>query len=264
MTNKSNKIWIWGYVMSKVPEKMAFVPDLTYCSLETAANYMCADNVVFMNSTHNLEDLNEDLFKYVADRKQVLCGLTHGKYAEAAREVSLFSKSHPNIVGAIIDDFLDSVGPSAKMTVEELAEVSNALKSENPSLKLYVVRYSRQEIHEIDPYLEYIDGINFWVWVSTEHYWRYQYPIDILKLQEIGKPVLQGVFMHNYGEGWIPQDINMLKLQIPSIFSFLRTGKLEGCVILQNGWFCREDHREQVQWLKNYLDWYLGTITVRD
>ena len=29
--------WIWGYTMKKVPEKLPYMPEETYCSLETAA-----------------------------------------------------------------------------------------------------------------------------------------------------------------------------------------------------------------------------------
>lgn len=86
-----------------------------------------------------------------------------------------FLKCLTNVTGAIIDDFRDSVGPSANMSVAELKKVYEALKSKNPALKLYLVRYSRQDQKELIPYLDYFDVINFWVWVSTDHYWRSLY-----------------------------------------------------------------------------------------
>ncbi len=40
-------------------------------------------------------------------------------------------------------------------------------------------------------------------------------------------------------------------------------GKIEGFIILQNGWLDRETHRPQVQWIKQHLDWLFGTHTAR-
>lgn len=70
-----------------------------------------------------------------------------------------FLKCLANVTGAIIDDFRDSVGPGANMSVAELKKVYEALKSENPALKLYLVRYSRQDQKEVIPYLDYFDVI---------------------------------------------------------------------------------------------------------
>ena len=260
----NNKLWVWGYVPDKVPGMMPFVNQETWCSLETAGSYLRADNAVYMNSTSDMNSLNDTLFACMKDFKQVVCGLQHGKYAETAEAVSRFSLTHPNVTGAIIDDFRDSVGPSANMSVAELKKVYEALKSENPALKLYLVRYSRQDQKELIPYLDYFDVINFWVWVSTDHYWRSLYHYDIEEIHKLGKPVMQGTFMHNYGEDWdqpIPMD--MLRLQCPKIADEIRTGMVDDWIILQNGWFCRENHREQVQWLKNYLEWFCGTWTRR-
>lgn len=261
----NNNLWVWGYVLDQIPGSMPFVNMETHCSLETAADYLNADNAVFMNSTTDRNSLNDTLFAHMKGFRQVVCGLQHGKYAETAEMVSRFSKTHPNVTGAIIDDFRDSVGPSAKMSVEDLKRVYEALKSENPELKLYLVRYSRQDQKELIPYLDYFDVINFWVWVSTDHYWRSQYHYDIEAIRSVcDKPILQGTFLHNYGEDWdAPIPMDMLKLQCPKIADELRAGTVSDWIVLQNGWFCRENHREQIQWLKAYLDWFRGTWTRR-
>ncbi len=261
----NNNLWVWGYVLDSVPGPMPFVLRPTHCSIETAAEYLHADNAVFMNSTSDRHALNDELFTHMKGLKQVVCGLEHHKYAETAEMISRFSIDHPNVTGAIIDDFRDSVGPSANMSVDDLKEVYEALKSANPALKLYLVRYSRQDAEELIPFLDYFDVINFWVWVSTDHYWRTLYHYDIEKLRTVcNKPILQGTFMHNYGEDWeaaIPMD--MLKLQCPKIADEMRDGTVSDWIFLQNGWFCRENHREALQWLKEYLEWYRGTWTRR-
>lgn len=262
----NNKLWCWGYVLPKVPGPMMFVNQETYCSLETGADYLHAENLVFMDSTTSVKNLSEELFQHVVRFKQIVCGLDHTDYVAAAKAISHFSLTHPNVTGAILDDFLEEHAPSKCMTVEQLKAIYEALKSENSKLKLYVVRYSRQDQKVILPYLDYIDVINFWVWVSTDHYWRYQYEDHIWMLKnQFKKEVMQGIFLHNYGENWddpIPMD--MLKLQLNKVGMAYRRGDIGSIVVLQNGWFCRENHMEQLQYVKNYFEWLTGTTTIRN
>lgn len=261
-----NKLWVWGYVApDRVPtSSIAFVKRSVWCSMESGAEYLQARRAVFMDSTSDRNRLCDRYFQYVAGMDEVICGLEHGHYAETARMVSEFSLSHPNVRGAVIDDFLDEVGPSQSMTVDALREIYENLKSVNHALKLYVVRYSRQNMDDIMPYLPYIDVINFWVWISTDHYWRYQYEQDILTMtRKYRKPILQGFFLHDYGDSGGAQPMEMVKLQIPRMARELLRGRVEGIVVLQPGWFAEEDHREQIQWVKNYFDWFHGVHTFR-
>ncbi len=267
--------WVWGYTMKKVPEQLPYLHKKTYCSLETAANYLGADRVIFMNSSHSLDNYDDEQFKYIADKKEVLIALTSdNRYIkEGAKRASEFSLKYPNITGVVIDDFLDTpVGPCSDFSVEDIRELYQNVKSKNPNLKVWVVRYSRHPIEQIEPYLDFIDGIIWWVWVDTEHYWRYQYPIDLKKLGAYKKPVLQGVYLHNYGENLDqPVDLNMLKIIMPRVAKAMRNSSsyygmadVQGCVILQNGWMGEETHREQTQWLKSFIDYHKGTTTIRE
>ncbi len=264
MMKKSN-LWVWGYTLDKIPSEMPFVDRPTHCSIETAADYLEAENIVYMDSSLDIGALHDNRFQYVSKYQNVLCGLTHGQYLESAEALSGFSLTHPNICGAIIDDFYDGIGPSRNMTVAELKTIQRELKSRNPALKLFVVRYDHQDQNVILPYADFFDGICYWIWVSTEHAWSASYHPDILKMKRLfNKPILQGTFIHNYGEDYgdpIPMD--KLQLQCRKISEEIQRKNIDGWVILQNGWFCRHDHREQIQWLKNYLDWFYGTTTFR-
>ena len=104
MEDFGNKLWVWGYVMDKIPGFVPFVNEPTSCSLETACRYLGADNAVFMNSMHDIDALDDGLFSHLRDRKNVVCALTHGKYAESAERISAFSLTHPNVCGAVLDD----------------------------------------------------------------------------------------------------------------------------------------------------------------
>lgn len=261
-----NNLWVWGYVAKEIPAALPFVNRPAYCSLETGADYLGADNVMFLNPLHDMETLNDELFQYVTRFDNVLCGLTHEKYEECAEKVSRFSLKHPNIKGALIDDFLSITGPSAHMTVAETKAVYDALKCANPALKLYVVRYETQDQRDLIPYLDYIDVVNYWIWVSTEHRWKADYTEEIYKIrfQLKNKPILQGIFLHHYGDDNNAMPLELLKLQVPKIASLIRSGVLDGWAVLQNGWFSSDAHREQLQFLKQYFEWFYGTMTRSD
>lgn len=265
---KNNQIWVWGYVLENVPGPMKFVDGLTECSLETAADYLGADNVIYMDSCTDSRNLDDRLFKYVSKYKQVICGLDHEGYVDCARKVSEFSLAHPNVIGALIDDFREVTGPSRNMTPDQLLEVRNALKSVNPDLKLYIVWYHmRLELEDLLEFRDGFDGISLWCWNSTDHFWKALYSErDLARLNFLmpEKEILQGQFLHAFGDGNVAQPMDQLKLQCSRIGEQLRCGAIEGWVILQNGYFCRESHHEQVQYLKNYLDWFVHTRTRRD
>ena len=84
----NNNLWVWGYVLDKIPDNVLFTDRRSFCSLETAAEYLGADNVVFMNSAADRNALNDGLFQHLSKCKRVVCGLQHGAYVETARMVS--------------------------------------------------------------------------------------------------------------------------------------------------------------------------------
>src|SRR3989339_1464479 len=103
MPSLQDKAWVWGYVIDgPIPGKVPWAPNNTSgCSLETAADYVQAPNVVFMNSNHSLDTLTDAFFKPLSRCKQIICGLRHGAYAETAGKVSRLSKTIPNITGGL-------------------------------------------------------------------------------------------------------------------------------------------------------------------
>jgi hypothetical protein len=177
---------------------------------------------------------------------------------------SAISKKYPNIVGGLIDDFMDYHGPSKSITVQETRAIDEALKSENPTLRLYVVRYTWQDQKDLLPYLPYLDVINLWAWKAEEQPWRETLEPEIDRIRKLtGKPILLGLFVHDYGQTGRAVPMNILKLQFQKATDLARTGKTTGFVVLQNGWFDHETHRPQVMWIRQYLNWLSGTETAR-
>ena len=262
--------WTWGYVIpGKIPGPAPFVfPGPSSCSLETAATYLGTPNVVLMNSQWSAPGHLERL----THCKRVLCAISIRNPAEAAR-LSAFSKKFPNVVGAMIDDFFPV---EEKLTVEQVKRLSTALKSENPALKLYVVRYTHSKDEELLPYLPSIDVINLWVWKGSKEEWTAKMDDRIARLTALThKPIVLGLYLHDYGVpppdktprpawSWTkPLALDILETQFVKTAELLRGGKIEGFIILQNGWLDHEAHRPQVQWTKQYLDWLFQTQTIR-
>lgn len=272
-TSLRDRAWIWGYVIDgKLPGKVPFINSpgvprfqgTSSCSLETGAQYIGTPNVVFMNSNHDRATLTPKFLDPLVNCRQMICALQHGKYKETAKAVSSVSLKYKNIVGGLIDDFMEPTGPSKAITVEQTKAIYEALKSENPALRLHVVRYTWQDQKDLLPYLPYIDVINLWVWKAEEEPWRTTLEPEIDNIRKLtGKPILLGLFMHDYGKTDLPVPMNILELQFTKAADLLQKGKIEGFVVLQNGWFDHETHRPQIQWVKQYLDWLFQTQTVR-
>jgi len=249
------KMWTWGYVITgTLPGEVPFVGKST-CSLEMGAQLLGTPNVVFMNSAHDGKMLTAEYLAPVASCGKVICALQHGAYADTAREVSAMSLQHSNIVGGLIDDFRESSGPSKATTPEETKAIYDALKSKNQALRLYVVRYTHQDQTELIPFLPYFDVVNLWVWVADEKPWREEIDAKIDQIREqLNRPVLLGLFMHDYGGTGKATAMNVLELQTKKAVELTQSGKIEGFVILQSGWFHHENHQPQVLWLKEYLE----------
>ena len=273
----NNKFWVWGYVLDSVPGKAFFVDKSTSCSLETGAKYLQADNVFWLNGLHTLDAFSESQCERLRDIPSVIGGLTHieangpGKgnwqiyYVEAAEKLARLSLKYPNIKGAVIDDFRSPVGPSKNMSDEDLHRVSATMKNINPDLKLYLVRYFTTQDHKsLVSCADDFDGLSIWLWNSSDYFWNALYHEDIRQIRELlpGKEIIQGQFLHAYGEGGIPQPMKQLKNQCSKISYALDRKTIDGWCALQSGWFCFESHRKQVEYLRKYWDWYLNTRTV--
>ena len=274
---KDPHFWVWGYVLDKVPGTAQFVPGTTSCSLETAANYLGCGSVFWMNPLHGQDAIADWQIERLQGFDRVVAGLTHietngpglggwrVEYYESAMKLAALSLKYKNLQGVIIDDFRAATGPSRYMTDDELRAIYMDMKAINPDFKMYVVYYHiLQTPDSLLSCKDYFDGMAVWCWRSTDYFWDalYEEEIRILHENYAGKELIQGQFVHAYGDGWIPQPMNQLTKQCARISDQMDAGNLDGWCALQSGWFCRPDHREQVEYIKNFWNWYRDTRTV--
>ena len=167
-----------------------------------------------------------------------------------AAQLSAVSKKYPNIVGAMIDDFLPVID---KPPVDQVKALYAALKSQNPALKLYVVRYTNAKDEELIPYLPYIDVINLWVWEGNKDEWGAKIDRRLEKLVQLThKPVVIGLYLHDYGApppdkkprapwSWTkPLALDILEAQYVKTTGLLRTERLKGLSFRKSaGWMTK-------------------------
>lgn len=274
---KDKRFWVWGYTLDQIPGPSYFVSGSTRCSLETAAKYLDCANICWLNSLHSMECLTEKNCERIQEFESVLCGLTHIEngypgsgdwnllYKESAAKIAELSLKFPNIKGAILDDFRSPDGPSQYLTDEDLHVINAAMKDINPDLKLYLVHYhTHQDFAKLESCRKDFDGLSIWSWHSTDYFWNALFEEQMRMIRRIypEKDIIHGQFIHAYGDADGAQPMDQMKLQCDKIAAALDNGLADGWCALQSGYFCRFDHREQVEYLKNYWNWFRDTRTI--
>ncbi|MBQ9336006.1 MAG: hypothetical protein IJS14_01760 [Lentisphaeria bacterium] len=243
-----DNLWVWG---GPTPYWGGSMADDT---LVRGAKFFDAKNGVYVYGP-----TDDKMMQLHSGFKRILCQVnsqcrTPGAQGEMndeinAEELSRLSLKYPNIVGAMCDDVATYF---RHLVLPEAFEArSRALKKYNDKLKMYGVIYVH-ELAEKDftPILPYLDTVNLWFWHMDE---ILDYDRNILLCQERfpGKPILQGIFLHDYGisdAGTLPQ---LLVYQLDKAREYMTRGIVEGVVILGD--------REIMKWpessaaVRNYL-----------
>jgi hypothetical protein len=138
----------------------------------------------------------------------------------------------------------------AGYTPEQYAPIYDALKKDNPALKLWSVVYT----HEFDPavwagYLPFMDIVNLWVWNA------YNLPnLDayVERCRELfpGKPVNLGCYLRDY-HSRAPVPMDLLKVQWERIPRYLEAGLIDGYSILAA--VLIDGHQEQATWVRDFI-----------
>lgn len=285
MTKITDKIYAWGYVLDKVPTAVPFVFGKTRCSLETEAEFLGVKKAFYNNSMFSRDyycrhfsymDTDEIMancldkrlsaqhMTHLAKLAEVFCTLEHGNYRESAISVAKRSLRFQNIKGIHFDDFTPAMGAL-------LPQIHDDIKAINPALRIAVVTYAdpNQPLAEyVKPFAEYIDFFSRWCWRPALHYWEH-HAEDIARLREAvgpAKQIVQGIYIHDFGSDMqnrhaVPMDV--FRKSVETICENTSNGTIDGFIIPQAGWFCMRDKYEHIRFLKDYIDWFDGTTTVR-
>jgi len=190
-----------------------------------------------------------------------------------AETISRLSPDYPNLAGGLLDY---SFGGFAHRggTPEHLKRIRDALRSENPTLRLFWMTYARDADPKWADYLPHLDVINLWE----------PDPQNLKKLDETvercarafpGKPILLGLYLVHYwarklepGEEdewkwhheWalrpLPEDL--LELQFSKAVRLTRQGKIIGFSILAESML--DKFPETAEWVRRFLGEHVATV----
>lgn len=165
-----------------------------------------------------------------------------------AREVSLLSLEHPQIYGAVIDDFWIDFAVTGTLNRADVVEIKALLTSANSNLKLFLVTYERRgEIYRVDPVIERaIDGISFWIFNPVSYSNAPIYIDDLIRYHP-GKEIIVGIYISNsaYGVTPIPDFVFLTRLCI----NLTAAGRIQGFLLFAGTLF-----DESPQHVKVYYD----------
>jgi len=146
-------------------------------------------------------------------------------------EVLRIAGLHPNIIGGVMDDFLnrrDSFPP------ERLQRIRDSLHCRlNRTLQLWLVVYTHELSTEIKPYLDLADTLTTWTWWAKDLPLLEENYAKIRSLCGMDKPIYAGCYMWDYG-GCAPISRDSMLMQLETYRGWLWEKKIEGIILCSN------------------------------
>lgn len=246
-----DNLWVWG---GPTP---AWGGTMAEDTLIRGADYFNAENVVYVYGP-----TTEKMLGIHSKYKRMICQINtncrtrvddvpYASDEENAEYLSRLSLKYPNITGAMCDDVM--IDYDKVILPEKFEARTRALKKYNPELKMWCVAYEHDFIHNHKDFryvLPYVDGINLYIW-SKDQILRFDETIELCRLSLPGKPILLGVFLHDYGRSDAGTPPELLIYELDKAREYLTAGLIEGVVILGD----REIKKwpEQAETIRNYL-----------
>ena len=168
---------------------------------------------------------------------------------EEAELLSRLSLQFPNVTAGFIDDTtcMFEYGDYGTQVPEQ---ITAALHSANPALKLWIVVYIQQlRDEQWAPFIDVIDVVHLWCGDPfrlpnlPEH-------VDACSQAFPGKEIIVGSYLRDYSrQAEVPTE--MVQAQYEAMFRLWQEGKIAGYSILAN---CLIDrHPEQAEWIRDFL-----------
>ncbi|MBR2625341.1 MAG: hypothetical protein IKD23_02965 [Lentisphaeria bacterium] len=165
-------------------------------------------------------------------------------------EVLRQAEKHPNIVGGIMDDFLQNEARRALFSPAVLREVKNTLRTAiGRPLEYWTVYYEREMDLDVQEFLDVFDVITFWTWYG-ENLWKLEENLDTVISNNPGKRLYCGCYLWDYGNGK-PLTAEQMQHQLDVYYKYIKAGKVSGIIICSN--CCADLGLETVPQMKAFL-----------
>ncbi len=154
-------------------------------------------------------------------------------------EVLRQAQLHPNVSGAVMDDFFNSVegfalnGRLARHSLESVAKMKAALNGfPQRRLDLWLVWYTYQLDFEIQPYVDLCDVVTLWTWHGRDLK-HLDANLEKFVARTPHQRRLAGCYLWNYGEGK-PLTGEEMAWQLDRYLHWIKAGAIEGIVVCSN------------------------------
>jgi len=243
MTKLRDKLYLWGQTSGahhrdggvnvyQLPGKNRMTPaeGCAYFGIPNCCRVVMDNRPAppFDEESSALAHLREVVWSIIGSGGSDRNDIGNGDLDEVIRQ----ARRHPNITGAVLDDFLNprrmDIFPPAR-----LAEIRNSLRrAAGRPLDLWVVWYEFEMNERVRPYLAECDVVTFWTW-HGKHLDRLPQNLEAAAEAAPSKRLLAGCYMWNYGERR-PLTAEQMRFQLDTLLEFLESGRIDGAVVCSN------------------------------
>jgi hypothetical protein len=155
-------------------------------------------------------------------------------------------RRHRNVLGVLLDDFSTTeINRGAK------PELLGRLRAAMPDpMQLWIVVYSMSlGIPDLDRYLEYVDGVSFWIWEPENLPNMTSY---VARCHELSghKPMVVGLYFYDFSKDR-PLTNDRMAAQTETAANLVATGECQGICFLSSS--VMDVGLESVEWTKRWI-----------
>ncbi len=231
------KLWIWGHNAGshdhcgiKIPSRMTPLEGAMYLGIPNMCRVVYAGKPEppFEQEALALDCLDKVVWSIIGDGSSK----RNNNNGTDAAEVGITARKHSNIIGGIMDDFLNPLRISM-YTPDSLTFFKKELcEKAGRDMQLWTVVYTTELNDEIIPYLDKCDVASLWIWRPED----IRHLTDNFKrLRQIfgDKPILGGCYFWDYSAG---QEMNpdQLQYQLNTYYEWLKSGFIDGVIFCSN------------------------------
>ena len=273
-TTVRDKMWMWGHLPGSLDHEFN-IPGSSRMTPAEAATYFNVPNIIMCEIYNKTVDpvtgkvtkIGCDLLPHppydpwlVSFRpfKRVVWSIvTGGQKIPDKEDLETFhqlSDKYPNIVGATMDDFMQTTwdgGWRGVLSPSELDYLQHRLKGAGRKLNLWMTTYMDwYPIEEfLTPYFGRIDIVHCWAW-KAEH--LEQYEDSLRKIEKVGPRTkkMMGVFMWDFGNAKA-MPLNLLEKHCQNGLKWIHQGRIEGMILFGSP-IC-DLNLEAVEWTRKWV-----------
>lgn len=237
---KKSELWIWGQDAGSHHEAADGVfklPGVNKMEPKEGCDYLGIPNICRVGMSGKPEPPFDDEAEKIKDAPKVVWSiigdngsLRNDDGSDDTEAVIEVAKKYPNIVGAVMDDFL-SEKRRAVYSPEIIGDRAEMLH--NAGLKLWTVIYENELIETSEPYLDKCDVITFWTWYSEL---LTDVEKNLAKLKSMlhkNQKIYLGCYMWDYGNSQL-MPMDRMKYQLELYKKLIEAGEVEGIIFCSN------------------------------